>query len=155
MRIKPTSVIFALLLGICLSFCGVVTAQTIPPAVVELVAKTKAQIKTIDMAKFKAALDGNEDLGLIIDVREPAEFASGHIPTAINVPRGQIEIAIWTLVGFPQNTDMAKRMTLYCGAGIRCVLAAKSLQDLGFSNVIAVDMKISDWAKAGYPLVEE
>ena len=46
-------------------------------------------------------------------------------------------------------------MTLYCGSGTRCVLAAKSLQDLGFSNVTAADMRIDDWRRAGYPLMEE
>jgi rhodanese-related sulfurtransferase len=45
-------------------------------------------------------------------------------------------------------------MTLYCGSGMRCILAAKSLQDLGFSNVTAADMRIADWAKAGFPLVK-
>jgi rhodanese-related sulfurtransferase len=45
-------------------------------------------------------------------------------------------------------------MTLYCGSGVRCVLATKSLQDLGFSNVTAADMVIRDWAEAGHPLVK-
>ena len=155
MRIQSTPVLSAAVLGICLLTCGTVAAQALPAPVVELVARTKAQIRTIDMAQFKSALDGNGDLGQIIDVREPAEFAAGHVPRAINIPRGQIELAIWSLVGYPRDTDMGKRMTLVCGSGIRCILAAKSLQDLGFGNVVAVDMKIGDWTKAGYPLVKE
>jgi rhodanese-related sulfurtransferase len=127
-------------------------AQIYPPSVTDLVAKTKAQIRTIDMATFKSALD-SRDLGLIIDVREPEEYAGGHISGAINIPRGQIEFKIWSHVGFPDKVDMRKKMTLYCGSGARCVLAAKSLQDLDFSNVTAVDMRIEDWEKAGYPLV--
>lgn len=107
------------------------------------------------MAQFKSAFDGNGELGLIIDVREPAEFASGHIPRAINIPRGQIEIAIWSLVGYPQAADMGRRMTLVCGSGVRCILATKSLQDLGFTDVVAVDMRIGDWARAGYPLAKD
>ena len=104
------------------------------------------------MVAFKSALDRN-DLGLLVDVREPAEYADGHIPVAINVPRGVIELRIWAYVGFPDKTDMSKKMTLYCGSGVRCILAAKSLQDLGFGDVTAVDMRIDDWAKAGHPLV--
>jgi rhodanese-related sulfurtransferase len=46
-------------------------------------------------------------------------------------------------------------MTLYCGSGARCALATKSLQDLGFSNVTAVDMRIEDWITARYPLVKK
>jgi rhodanese-related sulfurtransferase len=65
-----------------------------------------------------------------------------------------IELRIWAYVGFPDETDMSKKMTLYCGSGTRCVLAAKSLKDLGFSDVTAVDMRIDEWAKAGYPLMK-
>jgi rhodanese-related sulfurtransferase len=66
-----------------------------------------------------------------------------------------IELNIWPYVGFPDSTDLGKRITLYCGSGMRCILAAKSLQDLGFTNAVAVDMRIADWAKAGYPLATE
>ena len=106
------------------------------------------------MATFKSGFDKN-DLGLIIDVREPGEYADGYIPGAVNVPRGVIELRIWAYVGFPDKTDMSKKITLYCGSGVRCILAAKSLQDLGFSDVTAADMRIDDWAKEGYPLVKK
>ena len=155
MRIDSIPLISALLLAVGLLNCGAAKAQALPAPLADLVARARAQIKTIDMAQFKHALDGNADLGVIIDVREPAEFASGHVPGAVNIPRGQIEIAVWPLVGYPQNTDMAKRMTLVCGSGIRCMLAARSLQELGFTNVVAVDMKIGEWTKAGYPLVKD
>jgi rhodanese-related sulfurtransferase len=138
--------------AICLY--GAAVAQDYPRAVNELVASAKAQVRTIDLAAFKSALD-RKDAGLVIDVREPPEYAGGHVPGAINIPRGVIELRIWPHVGYPGNTDMNRKMTLYCGSGVRCILAAKSLQDLGFTSVTAVDMKIGDWAKAGYPLVTE
>jgi rhodanese-related sulfurtransferase len=65
-----------------------------------------------------------------------------------------IEFNIWTHVGYPDKTDMGKKLTLYCRSGGRCALRANSLQDLGLTNVTAVDMKIDDWAKAGCPLVK-
>lgn len=136
--------------GLWLSTCA--SAQSYPSSVVQLVATARAQVKTIDMATFKSAFD-KHDLGLLIDVREPGEYADGFIPGAVNVPRGVIELKIWPHVGFPDKTDMGKKITLYCGSGTRCVLAAKSLQDLGFSEVTAVDMRIDDWAKAGFPLI--
>ena len=129
-------------------------AQSYPPSVSQLVAAAKQQIKTIDLPTFKAAFDRN-DLGLIIDVREPDEFSGGHIPGAINLPRGIIELKVWAYVGFPDNTDMKTKITLYCGTGTRCALAAKSLQDLGFTNISAADMKLDDWVKAGYPLLKK
>jgi rhodanese-related sulfurtransferase len=151
---KPMSFTGVLLVVAGLLLPGLAVAQNIPRPVSELVARTKAQIKTIDMATLKSALDKSE-LGLIVDVREPGEYADGHIPGAINIPRGQIEFRIWQHVGFPDSTNMSKKMTLYCSSGGRCVLAAKSLQDLGFSDVTAADMAIEDWITAGYPLVRK
>lgn len=127
------------------------TAQQWPPQVGQLVASTKKQIRTIDMATFRARVDRGET-GLLVDVREPAEYAAGYVPGAINVPRGTIEFAIWPHAGFPANLDLAKPMTLYCRTGGRCALATKSLQDLGFTNVTAVDMQFDEWVKAGHPV---
>jgi rhodanese-related sulfurtransferase len=118
-----------------------------------MVAATKKQIKTISMEQFKALVD-KKDAGLIIDVRQEDEYADGHVPGAVNVPRGLIEFRIWKLVGFPDKVDMNKQMTLYCLTGGRCALATKSLQDLGFTNVTSVDMKFDDWTKAGHPVAK-
>lgn len=152
MRCTLTLFTGALALAVDLWLPGWALAQNYPPTVSQLVAAAKKQIKTIDMATFKSAFDEN-DLGLVVDVREPGEYADGYIPGAVNVPRGVIELRIWAYVGYPDKTDMSKKITLYCGSGVRCILAAKSLQDLGFSDVTAADMRIDEWAKEGYPLV--
>ncbi len=129
-------------------------AQGFPQDVTDLVSEAKAQVSLVDMKRFKAGLD-KKSLGLIIDVREPAEFAEGHVPGAINIPRGLIEFRIWSHVGYPGKLNRTQRITIYCGTGARAALAAKSLHDLHFSNVTAIDMKIEDWSKAGYLLVRE
>ena len=126
-------------------------APSYPPAINQLVATTKSQIKTVKMPEFKAAFD-KKDVGLLIDVRNENEFEDGFIPGAVNVPRGLIEFRIWKLVGFPDKTNMNTKMMLYCATGGRCALATKSLQDLGFTNATSVDMKFDDWVKAGYPV---
>jgi rhodanese-related sulfurtransferase len=147
------SMFAAMLAAASLLLPGYALAQNYPPSVGQMVAATKKQIKTIKMDEFKAALDKKE-LGMIVDVRQEDEFADGHIPGAVNVPRGLIEFRIWKLVGFPDKTDMNKQMTLYCATGGRCALATKSLMDLGFTNVTSADMKFEDWVKAGYPVVK-
>ena len=126
-------------------------APSYPPTINQLVAKTKSEIKTIKMPEFKAAFD-KKDLGMIVDVRNENEFEDGYIPGAVNVPRGLIEFRIWKLVGFPDKTDMGKKMTLYCASGGRCALATKTLMELGFTNVTSADMAFGDWVKAGYPV---
>ena len=157
MSIRKSALFTALLLAGVVTLVAAQTAPapapTYPPTVNQLVAATKAQVKTIKMPEFKAAFD-RKDLGLIVDVRNENEFADGYIPGAVNVPRGLIEFRIWKLVGFPDKTDMNAKMTLYCATGGRCALATKSLQDLGFTSVTSADMKFDDWVKAGYPVAK-
>jgi len=62
-----------------------------------------------------------------------------------------VEFTIWKNVGFPDNTDTGKKIYIYCRTGGRAALATKSLQDLGFINVVHVNMKTAEWEKAGYP----
>ncbi len=150
MKQKITLSLISVLL-LCLMLPGFIFAAKWPSIVDEKVAEVKKSIKTIDMAAFKTVLDKKE-FDMLIDVREPNEYAAGHVPGAINIPRGVIEFKIWKKIGFPDKTDTGKKIILYCSLGGRCALAAKSLQDLGFTDVTAVDMKIKEWIKAGNPI---
>lgn len=125
--------------------------KSFPDSVSQLVAEARQSVPTIDMYAFKHVLD-NKAYDLIVDVREPDEYKNGHIPGAINIPRGLIEFRIWRHIGFPDETDTARRIYLYCMSGGRCALATQTLQKLGFSNAVAVDMKLRTWEAAGYPL---
>ena len=137
---------------LCLVWGSAALAKS-PPEVDELVANAKAAVNTIDMQAFRALLE-QPDPGFIIDVREPNEFATGHVPGAINIPRGMIEFRIGTLIDYPKNAPADVKLTLYCKVGSRSALAAKSLKELGFVNVTAVDMKLEEWIEAGYPVTE-
>lgn len=142
------------LISVCLFLPFVATAeikQALPDSVSQLVVQTKKLVKTIDLAEFKSVVD-KKDYDLLIDVREPGEYAQGYVPGAVNIPRGLIEFKIWPYVGFPEKTDTGKKIILYCKTGGRCSLAAKSLQDLGFINVMSVDMMFKFWIDAGYPV---
>lgn len=143
----------AVLISAAIAFPAFVAAQNYPDSVKQLVASTRKQIKTVDMAGFKSIFDAKTS-ALIVDVREPEEYEAGYVPGAVNVPRGLIEFTIWGEVGFPDKLDMNRKMYLYCKTGGRCTLAAKSLQDLGFTDVTAVVMKFEDWTKAGYPVAK-
>ena len=128
-------------------------AESLPQPLVEMIARAKAQIKTIDMETFKKIVDSKKH-GQIIDVREVSEYKEGHIPDAMNIPRGVIEFRIWALTGYGDKMDKDIELILYCSSGSRCSLAARSLKELGLTNVTAVDMKLSNWQDAGYPLTE-
>lgn len=147
------SMFASMLVAASLLMPGYALAQNYPDSVKQLVSAAKKQVPTINLEQFKAGFDKNE-LGLIVDVRNPDEFAEGHIPGAVNVSRGLLEFTIWNYVGFPDKTDMNKKMTLYCKSGGRCALATKSLRDLGFTNVSSADMTFESWVKAGYPVAK-
>ncbi len=67
---------------------------------------------------------------IVIDVRSPAEFSSGHLPSAVNLPMDQIERAL------PQRVkDRNKPLLLHCHSGMRSGVARKKLQTLGYTNV--------------------
>jgi rhodanese-related sulfurtransferase len=148
---RKVTFLAAALLGAAIAFPGFVAAQNYPASVKEYVANVRKQVKTIDMAGFKTVYDAKTN-ALIVDVREPEEYAAGYIPGAVNLPRGLLEFNIWSEVGFPDKTDVNKKIYLYCKTGGRCTLAAKSLQDLGFTDVTAVVMVFEEWKKAGYPV---
>ncbi len=123
-----------------------------PVQVDEMVAKVAKTIDVIDMAAFRKVVDKKGD-AVIIDVREPNEFATGRVPGAISIARGLAEFKIWKKVaGFPEKTNTGIKIYTYCKLGGRAILTAKALKDVGFTNVTAVNMKVADWIKAGHPI---
>ena len=127
-------------------------AANVPKVVGDLVAEAQSKIHTVDMDGYKKVV-ANPNGALIIDVREANEYAAGHVPGAINLPRGMLEWSIWKQVGYPDNTEMDRQIYVQCLTGGRASLAAKRLQDLGFTHVTAALVDLRDWQKAGNPLV--
>jgi hypothetical protein len=88
--------------------------QNWPTSVDEMISTAKKSINMINMKEFDAVLE-SDAYDLIIDVREPYEFDRGHVPGAINIPRGVIEFMIWKKVGFPDKTDLGGKFTYTAG----------------------------------------
>ena len=84
---------------------------------------------------------------LLIDVRSPEEYASGHIPGAINMPHKSIDEYISDL---QEHKD--KPIILYCRSGRRAKLAMKVLQEQDFTDVMHLEGDILGWNEAGYPI---
>lgn len=84
----------------------------------------------------------------LIDVREKGEWDEGHVPEAIHVPRGYLELRIENAV-----PDKTAPVILYCAGGIRSLLAGKTLRDMGYSNVTSVKGGFGAWKDAGLPFV--
>ena len=130
-----------------------VFAQSYPSSVSQQVRSAQKDVRTIGMAEYRKIVDSPGN-ALIIDVREPDEYASGHVPGAINIPRGLLEFQIWKRVGFPAKTEVDKPLYLQCSSGNRASLAAKTLKDLGLTDVTAVVMSLDEWQQADHPFVK-
>lgn len=68
---------------------------------------------------------------VIIDVREPFEFATGHVKGALNIPPAKLMAGATKLQGVPKDTEII----LYCRTGSRSAVAANILQSLGYTNL--------------------
>jgi len=130
----------------------VIASDDWPDSVDRYVAQVRKTIDVVDMNGYLAVVR-HPDGALLVDVRDDGEFKAGHVPGTINVSRGRLETHIWKALGYPGKVDMNRKIYVQCGSGTRAVLAARQLKDIGFTNVTAVTMQLSDWRKKGYPFV--
>jgi rhodanese-related sulfurtransferase len=89
-----------------------------------------------------------------VDVREPDEFAAGHIPGARNFPRGFLEVRadLEHPKRDPWLEDRGRKMILYCGGGHRSALAGKSLQKMGFLRILSLARGWTGWVDLDLPV---
>lgn len=89
----------------------------------------------------------NRHNALIIDVREPAEYAQGHIAGSRNVPLGQIEKRAGEF-----EKQKARPVILVCASGSRSGAALSVLRNRGFGQVVNLSGGYSAWQQAGLPV---
>ena len=128
--------------------------MTIPCSVSDLVAEAHRQIREVDPRTFAEA-PGD---AIVIDVREPAEFETGHIPGSINIPRGVLEFQVdahpaVAHVSDPVLSHKERSVVVVCRTGGRAALSALNLQRLGFTDVRSIAGGVLAWGEAGLPLV--
>ncbi len=117
------------------------------------VTAARKTVKTVDMKGYLEVVK-NPNGALILDVREPAEFAAGHVPGAVNIPRGLVEFQIYKHLGYPKKVDTSRKIYVQCASGGRASLAAATLKKIGFKNPIAVLINMADWEKDGQSVGE-
>ena len=127
--------------------------QPAPLGAQEMVARARRGIREIPVDALEASLAG----AALIDVREPAEFAEGHIAGAANLPRGVLEFQVEAHPALACLTaePLALRerpLVLYCRTGGRAALAAESLGRMGFSAMSSLAGGVLAWQDAGLPL---
>jgi phage shock protein E len=110
----------------------------------EMVSEAKAGTEQTDVGDVHEALGSGEDV-TVIDVREPDEWEKGHVPGATHVPRGLLELQSSAML-----PDKGARIVVHCVLGGRGSLAAKTLQEMGYTNVANMKGGLDAWKEAGY-----
>lgn len=108
----------------------------------EQVADAKQRIREVSPADVQAMQARGEPV-TVVDVREDAEWAAGHLPGAVHVPRGRLEAEAAAQIPRDRPT------VVYCAAGGRSALAADALQQMGYADVVSMRGGIGAWADAG------
>ena len=117
-----------------------------------LVDEAMAQVTTHSVEAVRARM--SEPNVQIVDIRDPRELErEGTVPGALLAPRGMLEFWVDPASPYfkPVFADESKQFILFCGAGWRSALAAKTLQDMGMTNVAHIDGGWGEWVKAGAP----
>ena len=109
----------------------------------DLVAEVKQQITEVSVATAKQLLAAGNIV--LVDTREESEFAAGYIENALLLPRGVLE---FKLGNTPELSDKNKAVLLYCRSGNRSALAAKAMQQLGYTNVLSMAGGYEAWIKS-------
>jgi rhodanese-related sulfurtransferase len=115
----------------------------------DLVTAAKARIHEVDVGDADSAIQVADAL---IDVREADEFHAGHIPGAINIPRGLLEFKL------SNDLELVARdikLVIYCKTSGRSALAACALHEMGYLNVQSIAGGFDAWSANNKPVVTE
>ena len=102
-------------------------------------------IPEVQPAQLQSRLEAGEQI-VVIDVREPDEFAKGKVPGAYTIPRGVLEGQV------DGRLPRESTVVLYCAGGARSALACKSLAEMGFTKVENLQGGFSNWLNSGLPV---
>jgi sulfur-carrier protein adenylyltransferase/sulfurtransferase len=117
-----------------------------PTTYTDLIASVRKEVKEVSLEELKRRLDAREPY-VLLDVREKEEFRAGYIPGAISIPRGFLEIQVEQRL-----PDKGAKIVAYCAGGTRSALAAKTLSELGYTNVETANPGFVRWKDLGFPM---
>ena len=108
----------------------------------DLLAQAKSEIREVDT---QGADEARRRAGVVVlDVREPDEYDQGALPGALHIPRGHLESQVEGKI-----PDKAAPVVVYCAGGVRSAFAAKTLQELGYTDVVSMAGGFGRWKDEG------
>jgi molybdopterin/thiamine biosynthesis adenylyltransferase/rhodanese-related sulfurtransferase len=105
----------------------------------------RPQVREIDVERARELLESSEP-PVLVDVRGENEWNQGHIPGAVLIPLPEVGDRIDEAA-----SDRANPVILYCATGNRSARAAKTLEELGYEDVVSLDGGFTAWAERGFP----
>jgi adenylyltransferase/sulfurtransferase len=111
--------------------------------------EAKKDVKELTVQEVQELL-GNDGSHVLLDVREKEEYREGHLEGAVSLPRGFLEIKVESTV-----PDKSTPVVAYCAGGVRSLLAAKAMKEMGYQNVISMAGGYSAWKTAGYKWTQD
>ena len=115
------------------------------PGFLKMVEQAKSKIKECTVDDVRRRRDQGESF-ILVDVREDDEWKAGRAKGSVHVGKGVLERDIEGAI-----SDKSASIVLYCGGGFRSALAADTLQQMGYQNVISMDGGIRAWREKGLP----
>jgi rhodanese-related sulfurtransferase len=147
---KKMSLLLTVLVMICLitpaAVSGGPTAEQVEKNVITHWRSLKENIPQVTATELKSRMDKGDEF-VVLDVRKEADFLAAHLPGALNISRGELEFAVATAI-----PDTDTRIYVYCRTGIKATFAARTLIDIGYTNVARVADSFKGWLEAGYPV---
>lgn len=110
----------------------------------QLCDEAKTRIREVSADEVEAKIGDPSWAGVLIDVRENDEYRGGHLPGARGIGRGVLEYHIADEV-----PDTEREIVLYCRGGNRSALAADSLRQMGYTNVLSMRGGFRNWQEEG------
>ena len=115
--------------------------------VAQMLSEAAAKVPFMSLAELNSRLGGNSRDLVILDIREKDAFDAGHVPGAVHLPRGQLELRVDSAL-----PDPTVRILTCCEFGKISTLAAATLRELGYGRAVALDGGMKAWREAEFPL---
>ena len=116
----------------------------------EIMAEARKEIPEVSAQQVNDLLKNNGNSPIVLDVRESDEWRQGHLEGALPLPRGFLEIKVESAI---PNKDAP--IIAYCAGGVRSLLAAKAMKEMGYRNVSSMAGGYTAWKNGGFKWVQD
>jgi molybdopterin/thiamine biosynthesis adenylyltransferase/rhodanese-related sulfurtransferase len=116
----------------------------------DIMAEARKEVPEVTPQQVNDLVTNNGKSHVLLDVRESDEWRQGHLEGALPLPRGFLEIKVETAI-----PDKNAPIIAYCAGGVRSLLAAKAMKEMGYQNVSSMSGGYTAWKNGGFKWVQD